>query len=529
MRYAKQATRKGVAAGCGCTNHSAKMLEDRDASLYAGSRDACENLLGPSAPRITVASKDLSIGYRRTDGLIGRPTGGLEPGLLEEKEEFVVMSLQMPCEPGVDWVGKAPAQEPLQSSFQPTDRDRQTLPRDLSLVPAVAQTEGVSQKVQDRAGKAYGSSSRALQNRPTSSLDVSHALLMISLFKEVVGHPAIVNHVPGPVGSQHLLRNVVSPAVSDLEERGRAGDDDPHPLEPAADLPSGLVGIDHAASPDDDLDPAVGGLGAIRDAHHDLRRSAARQKQSEEVSKDHPHVAVRNADLVLKERRHGLGIGSQLSSRCSKGVGGLERMASLHMPAAALTMSDGYVEPSDDRLLRDLLLILRQGLIQDGTPATLAATRQRDRDNLVDVIRDGAMSLVAIVPAGLSAAAFGIGNGVALGKRGGLPPLGAKGFVELLKSRFELPLEIGDAAFELRCLLAKLGVLPPKLVEFFLCLFVAHRLRVSPEIQHRWSGKDSSRWGRRRPTVCVSDSSSRGWSYLKKMRGRRRFAAPGPR
>jgi hypothetical protein len=47
----------------------------------------------------------------------------------------------------VGQVREVPAQQPLQASFQPTNRDRQAVMRDFFCVPAAAQAEGSSEKI----------------------------------------------------------------------------------------------------------------------------------------------------------------------------------------------------------------------------------------------------------------------------------------------------------------------------------------------------------------------------------------------
>jgi hypothetical protein len=167
-------------------------------------------------------------------------------------------------------------------------------------------------------------------------------------------------------------------------------------------------------------------------------------------------------------------------------------VASLDAPAAVPTTTDGDVEPSDDWLLGDLFLGLRQRLIQDRVPAALAVIGKRHGDDLVDVIGNRAMRFGSVVPAGLSPARFGIGFRITLGEGGRLAPLGTKGFVKLLEDFSELSLKFGDAALELGDLgrlLAKLGVLPTQIVEFLVSslvrFLVSHSFRVSPEIQHQ--------------------------------------------
>ena len=196
MRQVEQAASERIAAAGGGTDDSAEKFEDRSFPLSAGAGDRGEDFLSGRASGIAIAAEDLAIGNGRTNGMIGRPARGFEPGFLEKQEEFVAMTGQMVGELHVDRVREAPAQQPLQSSLQPADRHRQAMSRNLSLIPAAAQPEGISEKVQDRTREAHGSSRGPFQDRPTSSLDMSYALLMLGLLEKVVRHPSIVNHVP---------------------------------------------------------------------------------------------------------------------------------------------------------------------------------------------------------------------------------------------------------------------------------------------------------------------------------------------
>jgi hypothetical protein len=121
-------------------------------------------------------------------------------------------------------------------------------------------------------------------------------------------------------------------------------------------------------------------------------------------------------------------------------------------PAAALAASANVdVELTVDGFARDLNLKLLSdvGLVQ-AAATRRAGIRQGRLVDLVDLFwrRWSAVSLRAVLRAGLAAWRLGIWLGRSLGERTGLTPAGTPGVLELLAERLELRLQIGKAALQ---------------------------------------------------------------------------------
>lgn len=109
-------------------------------------------------------------------------------------------------------------------------------------------------------------------------------------------------------------------------------------------------------------------------------------------------------------------------------------------------------------------------------PAAAGAIgRQGDLDGFVEGLRDGPAGVGAVAVAGLAAGRLGVGLGLALGERGGLPHAGPPGFGDPLQQPADPLLEhrdppvllgdaavlLGDAAFQRRVLGFELFVRRP--------------------------------------------------------------------
>ncbi len=416
LREAQKSTRQGIPQLPRGAEYATEIAEDGDATLDAGRADARQDLLSARAAGVAIAAEDLSVGDRRADGLVGGPTGGLTARMLEKEEEFVLMVGEMLGEPGVGRVRESPVQQALQPGLKATDGDRHAMRRNLALVPTVAKEEGVREELQDRPGKSNRPAGGEFEDVLAASLDVAEALLVEGLLESIVGAPPVMDHRAVPIRPENLLGDIVAAAGSDWEQGRRTSHEDPHPLKKSIDLPSGLIGVDASAATHDDFDAVIGGLNAVGCPQDDVGGPATRERDPEEVLEDRLDVAIGDADLVLQERRHGLGVRSQLRSRRSDGIGGLKRMASLHAPAAVVTVPDVDVESPVDRLLGNLGLELPDRSLAREVSPTLAVRREGHGNDLVDVFRRRTVGLHPVVFAGLATPRLGSVMGVPLEK-----------------------------------------------------------------------------------------------------------------
>lgn len=472
--------------------------------------------MSPSTRRFSVASKDLSIDDRRTACLIRRPTGSLQARVLEEREDLIVMLGHMLPESAIGWVGESPVQETFESCFKPADRDQEPMRGELTLIPAIPESESAVEEFEQSPGEANGSSGRGLQKNLAAADEVLQALLMQSLQEPVIGHPPVMRHFSGPVHPQGLFQDIMAPAVADDEERGRLGDERPHPLEESADLPTGFVRIEDSASPNDGLDPPVRRLYALSRSKDDLGSTPTSQGDSIEVIQTPGNIAVGQAQAVFHQRYHRLSVRSELDGGGPRGVGGLKRMTSLVSLAAAETASDRDIEAPEDRLSGNLFLELTDRLKRLQIPSAVrAGRRQRDRNDLIDLLGCSSVGMKAVARPSFAARRLGVGLGGSLGKRSGLPFLGPGRLLELADEFRHLAFEIRDLVFKLRDFaVAWVGRFPA----------VGHMdLRVSPEIQHRRRKKDSSYCEYTSRRANGSDSSQGGYSGLRNVSVLRRF------
>jgi hypothetical protein len=167
-----------------------------------------------------------------------------------------------------------------------------------------------------------------------------------------------------------------------------------------------------------------------------------------EVIQSAGDVAVGQAQAVLHQRHHRLGVRSELDGGGTRGVGGLKRGTSLVSLAAAQTAPDFDIEAPKDGLSRNLFLELTDRLYRLQFPSAIrAGRRQRDRNNLINLLGCSSVGMETIARPSFTARRLGVGLGSSLGKRSGLPFLGPERLLELSDEVRQLAFEIGDLIF----------------------------------------------------------------------------------
>lgn len=197
------------------------------------------------------------------------------------------------------------------------------------------------------------------------------------------------------------------------------------PGQPAADAPAGLVGDDPRRRRDVADDGMVVRQAPSRRPQHGLAGAAAGDRDAEERSEERADLALRQPGVFIQVDDRRLGERAELAGAAAQGVGGLQRMAPLHPPAAPVAVADVDVELSIDGPAWDLGLILLTRRVVRKVSAATAMVGQRGLMHLVDDRRDGAEGLGAVVVAGLSAGRFRVGFRRALGERRRLAFAGA--------------------------------------------------------------------------------------------------------
>jgi hypothetical protein len=193
--------RKSVAIIGRCSKDTAEAGKDFHSSLGASCDHAGETLLSASPRRLSVSAKDLAIDDRWTACLIRRPTGSLQPRVLEEGEDLIVMLGHMVPEPEIGFVGQAPVQKTLEPCFQPANGDQQSMRGEFTLVSAIPESESAVEEFEQSSGKTDRSSGRALQKTLAPSDQMLQALLMQGLQEPVVGkHGSIGYALRGEAG-----------------------------------------------------------------------------------------------------------------------------------------------------------------------------------------------------------------------------------------------------------------------------------------------------------------------------------------
>src|SRR5262245_15937748 len=77
------------------TQDAAEVVEDRDAALASSRDHAGKDFLSAGAGGVSIAPEDLSIDDRRTNGLVGPASGGLNPGVFQEGKNLPLVGLKM--------------------------------------------------------------------------------------------------------------------------------------------------------------------------------------------------------------------------------------------------------------------------------------------------------------------------------------------------------------------------------------------------------------------------------------------------
>jgi hypothetical protein len=175
--------------------------------------------------------------------------------------------------------------------------------------------------------------------------------------------------------------------------------------------------------------------------------AAATKRDAEQALLATGDLAVRQPALLVEFDDGGLGIRFELGGGGAEGIGGLQGMASLDPPAAPPALADVDVELPMDGLARDLDLELLSNVRPvERTAAVGSAVRQRCLVNLIDLPggRRLAVSLDAVVLAGLAARLLGLGDGRPLGEGGGLALAGAGRLVELAAQVVVLGLQVKE-------------------------------------------------------------------------------------
>jgi hypothetical protein len=179
--------------------------------------------------------------------------------------------------------------------------------------------------------------------------------------------------------------------------------------------------------------------------------AATVERDLEEALQAAGDLAVGQAGLLVKFDDGRLGIGSKLSSGGAKGVGRLQRMASLNPAAAPTALADVDVELPVNGLARDLDLELLGdvGLIQ-GAAAVGTRVWQGCLVDLVNLFGGTRLTvgLGAVLFAGLAARLLGLAGRLALGEGGGLTLPGTGGLVKLAAEALVLCLQVVEAPLQ---------------------------------------------------------------------------------
>src|SRR5262245_22167646 len=271
------------------------------------------------------------------------------------------------------------------------------------------------------------------------------ALLVRGALELVVGRPAVVDHDAVVAEPQDGLGDVPAAGRVDDVSGGPGPDHGVQPRRASAHAPAGLVGHHPVRLPHGLSDGLIGRLAAGGGPENGVDAAATTERDAEEALQAAHDLAVRQAALLVEFDDGGLGVGPQLGRGSSERVGRLQGMAPLH-PATALTApADVDVELPVNGLARDLdLELLGDVSLVQGAATIGAAVRQRCLVDLVNLLGAGrlAVSLGAVVLAGLAARFARAGLGLALGEGAGLTLAGAEGRVELTSEPLILGLQI---------------------------------------------------------------------------------------
>ena len=167
--------------------------------------------------------------------------------------------------------------------------------------------------------------------------------------------------------------------------------------------------------------------------------------------KDTADFAMGQAALLVEIDDGCLGIGSELGSGGTQGVGSLQRMAALNPALALPTTADMHVELAVNRPAwnLDLVLVIDAGFL-DGSAAVRASLGKRRLIGFIDLLGRLAMRLGAVILAGLASGLFRLGLGWPLGEGSRLALAGAPLLIEEACQLLHLSAQFGDLALELR-------------------------------------------------------------------------------
>lgn len=225
----------------------------------------------------------------------------------------------------------------------------------------------------------------------------------------VVGAPAVVMQEAVVVFAQK--RGGLREAASGLDGKdGHVfGDRDPQPVRLRRHAPARLIEPGQQTRARGLHEPVIRRCGVLAQSQHRAADSAATGLQPIAMVQHLGDVRVGEAQLLGQLCGQRDRLRPQLDVRRAEGVGRLQRMPALHVPAAVPAVADLHIEPAHDGAPHDVFLKLWPGVGgHDPAPAAITRRRQRHLDRLVDSVGFASLGARSVLRPGLAARRLGI-------------------------------------------------------------------------------------------------------------------------
>ena len=245
-------------------------------------------------------------------------------------------------------------------------------------VAPIAEREGVGED--GLHARRPGAPRMVGAERATPTEQMRQTALMQRAGEAAIGRPAIADQHAGEVRAQDGGRVVKATPGANRIHGGLGCRERPQPVQHGTDAPAGFIGTDDGTPPDLSAEGRIRGPRHPRRAMQDLGESSRRHGQPEPVVQQGRDLVQRHAHVFVQQDRERHGARTELHAGRAQGVGGLQRVPTLHAVPAGDTAPDLDVEPPHDGLDdRQVFLVLGRDASDLNRPTTARARRGKRR------------------------------------------------------------------------------------------------------------------------------------------------------
>ena len=347
-------------------------------ALTRGADHTREDLLGPRAAGRAIPATNLAIDDGGTDGVFGAPVGGVHVGGPQEGEHGRTLAVEVGGEALGRRQGGRRVDEPAEAGEQAPMGHSEAMLGDRLRVAPIAEREGVGED--GLHARRPGAPRMVGAERATPTEQMRQTALMQRAGEAAIGRPAIADQHAGEVRAQDGGRVVKAPPGANRIHGGLGCRERPQPVQHGTDAPAGFIGTDDGTPPDLSAEGRIRGPRHPRRAMQDLGESSRRHGQPEPVVQQGRDLVQRHAHVFVQQDRERHGARTELHAGRAQGVGGLQRVPTLHAVPAGDTAPDLDVEPPHDGLDdRQVFLVLGRDASDLNRPTTARARRGKRR------------------------------------------------------------------------------------------------------------------------------------------------------